>query len=330
MRVLFLTSPAQDILEDSLLHGLRSLLGEDCVDYPRKDALYRDYQVPSGDRPYGNLSTLWRTLADLPVDRSDVEMRIRATEFDLIIIGSIHRALERHRHLIDALPRSRTIAIDGEDFRGVAVQALRFLYFKRELDWKAGIVWHGARLKRVRIPVPTRLLKIEPISFSIPAEKIRDPVPAAGRTRAFSQHIVDSEVRDLLEKQGRISRATPDARGYVHSTELTYYDDLSGSVFGITTKRGGWDCLRHYEIGANGAIICFRDLDLKPSRCAPMGLDGTNTIVYQGAVNLLSKLERLSMTEQDRLIMASHRWVTGQTTERRARYLLDVARRRLG
>jgi len=37
-------------------------------------------------------------------------------------------------------------------------------------------------------------------------------------------------------------------------------------------KRGGWDCLRHYEIAAAGAVPCVRQLEGKPSSCAPHGL----------------------------------------------------------
>jgi hypothetical protein len=34
--------------------------------------------------------------------------------------------------------------------------------------------------------------------------------------------------------------------------------------FAYTQKKGGWDCLRHYEIMANGCIPIFRGLDQCP------------------------------------------------------------------
>ena len=39
-RVLFLHANSEDYLADSLLHGLRLLLGSRIVDVPRRDALY--------------------------------------------------------------------------------------------------------------------------------------------------------------------------------------------------------------------------------------------------------------------------------------------------
>ena len=57
--------------------------------------------------------------------------------------------------------------------------------------------------------------------------------------------------------------------------------DLARSRFAITTRRGGWDCLRHYEIAAAGAVPCFRQLEAKPARCAPHGLrPGSNCLSY--------------------------------------------------
>src|SRR5262244_790560 len=119
MRLLFLTSPEQDILADSLLHGLRSLLGERCVDSPRKDALYRGYEPPPGSAPYGRLFTLWRTLDDIPVNRDDVEARARGGEFDFVVVGSIHRSLHAFRRFAPLLPRHSVVALDGEDSRAV-------------------------------------------------------------------------------------------------------------------------------------------------------------------------------------------------------------------
>lgn len=34
--------------------------------------------------------------------------------------------------------------------------------------------------------------------------------------------------------------------------EHRYYDDYSRSYFAVTRRKGGWDCMRHYEILAAG------------------------------------------------------------------------------
>jgi len=48
---------------------------------------------------------------------------------------------------------------------------------------------------------------------------------------------------------------------YIYNTEEEYYKDYQRSYYAITTKKGGWDCMRHYEILANGCIPYFVDLE---------------------------------------------------------------------
>ena len=47
--------------------------------------------------------------------------------------------------------------------------------------------------------------------------------------------------------------------------EAKYYDMYRQSMFAVTQKKGGWDCLRHYEILAAGCIPIFEDLDKCPA-----------------------------------------------------------------
>jgi len=54
LRILYLTDGLPDYLADDLLYGLRSLLGAEVVDYPRKDVLYRNSRLRAEtDRLYG-------------------------------------------------------------------------------------------------------------------------------------------------------------------------------------------------------------------------------------------------------------------------------------
>jgi hypothetical protein len=83
--------------------------------------------------------------------------------------------------------------------------------------------------------------KIYPISFSIPKEKIVSHIP---------------EKTKLL---ATIIPGKPETYIYGNS-EIDYYIDYRRSIFGMTTKKAGWDCMRHYEIMANGCIPYFPDL----------------------------------------------------------------------
>lgn len=88
-------------------------------------------------------------------------------------------------------------------------------------------------------------MPVYPISFSIPESKIIDAVP------------------DKTKKYGYITPG--DFKTYVFSDEASYYKDYRSAVFGRTCKKVGWDCLRHYEILANGCIPWFHRLEDCPA-----------------------------------------------------------------
>lgn len=83
-----------------------------------------------------------------------------------------------------------------------------------------------------------------PIGFSIPEEKIIDYVK--GKTKVLSTLI-----------PGNMST-------YTFQSEETYYKEYQESVFALTYKKGGYDCMRHYEILANGCIPWFVGLQDVP------------------------------------------------------------------
>ena len=89
MRILFITTKAADkqgdLLEVSLLHGLRTVLGDDCVDYPRKKVMYHDFS----DTPKNSLHGRGFSLLTTPID--DVKDRdIFKQKFDYVIYGDGH------------------------------------------------------------------------------------------------------------------------------------------------------------------------------------------------------------------------------------------------
>jgi len=87
-------------------------------------------------------------------------------------------------------------------------------------------------------------MPIYPISFSIPESKIVQSVPS---------------------KTKQLATIVPgDPSTYVFSNEARYYADYQTSVFGKTCKKAGWDCMRHYEILANGCIPDFENLNECP------------------------------------------------------------------
>ncbi|MDB5034635.1 MAG: hypothetical protein JWQ98_1876 [Chlorobi bacterium] len=318
MNILYITSSGQDNLEDAYLHGLRSAFGAQCVDYPKKDVMYRNFSARAPEEMYGRLFTIWRTLEDIPVDRTDIDARVKAGYFDRIILGSIHRTPDFFRRFQPYLDPKKTILLDGEDLNSILLSARKYPYFKRELQPKASYYYNYKLVPKFLYNRRAFHRNVLPITFAIPSEKITRGITRADKTRIFPSHIVD---RELAEHPAL--RDAP-STGHVFSRESEYYGNIQASRFGVTTRRNGWDCLRHYEIPANGAVICFRDLTAKFPDNAPLGLDATNCVIYSTADELLRRIESMSDAEYDRLLEAGYAWVAGQTTEVKA---LDMLRR---
>lgn len=89
---------------------------------------------------------------------------------------------------------------------------------------------------------------LSPICFSIPEEKI----------------ITDEDEKEIV-KSKIISDLIPGViKTYIYNSEKEYYNEYRTSYFATTQKKGGWDCLRHYEILGNGCIPYFRDIERCP------------------------------------------------------------------
>lgn len=318
-RVLFLTECREDYLADSLLHGLVSL-GLEVVDYPRKQILYAGRQACTVARDLGvrgNGFSLYGLLPDRPIDRSYIFQRLESGWFDLVVFGQVWRQwgqLLDHAPLIQNVP---VVLLDGDDdirlfhrsgtrlrrygWQPFPIRSGRCLYLKRELQ--------GLSEKY-------RWCRVLPASFSIPLEKFR-PVDIARKKQRMASHCVDTEV----------AQACGLKTSYAFESEKEYYDDLASSRYAVTTKRGGWDCLRHYEIAAAGALLCFRQLGSKPDSSAPHGLHaGLNCVSYQDWAHLKEQLDVLDTNpmQYERLLMASMDWVSHFTTTASALRLLDA------
>jgi hypothetical protein len=82
---------------------------------------------------------------------------------------------------------------------------------------------------------------IHPIQFSISEAKIVKTIPKKTKDFAF---IIPRELDT-----------------YIYTEEEPYFQDYQRSYYAVTMVKGGWDCMRHYEILANGCIPYFIDLE---------------------------------------------------------------------
>ena len=77
--------------------------------------------------------------------------------------------------------------------------------------------------------------------------------------------IPTSKIQPLKQKTKEIAHILPgDNSTYIFNNEQDYYNDYSMSRYGVTVKRSGWDCMRHYEILANNCVPLFFDIDKCP------------------------------------------------------------------
>jgi hypothetical protein len=67
-----------------------------------------------------------------------------------------------------------------------------------------------------------------------------------------------------LNKTQEYGSIIPGEGSYIFDNEEEYYLDYNKSYYGITKKKAGWDCMRHYEILGNNCIPYFLDLENCP------------------------------------------------------------------
>ena len=328
MKVLYLNNNTPDYLAESLFHGLRTLLGVNCVDFPRYDSMYSPLTDEKRAKLRGNGFTLYGLLDELPeLDSKRNRWREEISSYDLIVISDIWKLSDLFKEIIKEVPFDKIVVLDGSDSSSIFpyssvlnriihnpgsffIPVHKVRYFKREL---AG-AGESYRLEKIlpygvrrHIAVPKNL---KTISFSIPQEKITK-VDVAVKKKMFNRHIVDEEV--AANCNDSFYSAIGSDKHYF-TIEEDYYKDLRISKFGITTKRAGWDCMRHYELAANGAVVCFRELDHKHQLCAPHGFDQSNCIVYSDYNDLMKKINGLNDKQYEQLLANTYQWIGNNTT----------------
>jgi hypothetical protein len=153
---------------------------------------------------------------------------------------------------------------------------------------------------------------LHPITFSFPEEKVIDEFPV--KTKLVSSLIPG------------------DARTYIYTNEPDYYNEYQQSLFALTTKKAGWDCMRHYEIIANGCIPYFPNIEQCPPNTMallPKDLLKEGNLLHEQYKN--TKLSELTSTDIDKCKEHSIKLLTylrtHLTTAKMARYILDTTKK---
>lgn len=239
MRILYYTVADQDVntipnyskgdyMSDLLFHGMRSLFGQNVVDSPKKKHLYKSWQ--------GNKNELWGkgfTYTNL-LDDLYIPKEWQPSDFDVIIFSvhhTIHQNPAKLYEMLSSINHPKKVVVDGHDL----TSGYDFAFNYTDYVFKREIVDDNS--------------KFIPISFGIPKEKI---VCNPGFKTQSVATIVPAD------------HTHPNRKTHVFETESGYYNEYRKSYFGITVKKGGWDCERHYEILGNGCIPIFGDIENCP------------------------------------------------------------------
>jgi hypothetical protein len=151
-----------------------------------------------------------------------------------------------------------------------------------------------------------------PISFSIPECKIIDVSNIMNKKKKMLSNLIPGRTET-----------------YIYTTEKDYYHEYQISLFARTNKKAGWDCLRHYEIMANGCIPYFPDIEYCPINTmilCPKHLFYKANILYERIKD--KTVENLNSQEKEECMTLIGEFIdyTKQnlTTEKIARYILKT------
>jgi hypothetical protein len=222
------TGDGVDMLKDMIFHGLCKQFGEEnVIDVHPLKLMYKEFLDTPEKRhkaPYKAFTT-YGLLDQYTKDREDIESKIRAHYFDLVIYGSIHRCQDYFELVYEHYSPTEIAVLDGEDHTVLAQGFRRVPYFKRELIGEPEVVY--------------------PIGFSFPKEKLVDP-------------------RNIIKEKDTAFIIPGNLNTYIYEDEVAYYHDYQISKWGITMRKGGWDCMRHYEILGNYCMPMFIGIQACP------------------------------------------------------------------
>tara|TARA_B100000902_G_C27295931_1_gene909913 strand:- start:156 stop:1118 length:963 start_codon:yes stop_codon:yes gene_type:complete len=314
LKILFITikSPKQqgDYFELAILNGLKKILGNNIIDYPKKKIIYGDYSEVSKEELHGRGFSLLRTPFIDDIDRD-----IKNKKFDAVIYGDGHMYGEEYFvDKYDSLANNNVWIIDGHDLSGLAPKKTKYLgeeiignQFKN--SFKGAVVYEE----------PT----VFPTNLGVPEEVIL-PIDLSKKNKMF---------QTTYPKYSFFENPTDLGGGSAHykfTSEEEYYDDLATSWFGLSSKRGSWDALRNYEIIASGSLLIYRDYLKKPISCSPRNVPCLSYSTKKDLYEIFDRLikDNKPTDEYMFLLEAQREWLINYgTTSAIAKNILEIIKK---
>jgi len=270
MKILYIgTTDAPDFMSDTIFHGFRKLLGSDVIDGVKIPQLYTDYSRDLNSI-HGRGFTIAKTLTDENIDRDNIEDKIRLKYFDFVIYGASHRTDGLHylSLVTEHYPPQKVVYINGADsWRGTVQPDL--------------INLQGIHFLRERLVDDDTY----PLSFSIPKDIIVEEIPV---------------------KEYYLMPLVPGvASTYIYNDQSQYFEMYQKSLFGLTWKKAGWDCLRHYEILSQGCLPLFLDIHHLPTTLMTTYPRSQVKQLLDIAVNIEGYKKDMKFTYDDRISLSN-------------------------
>lgn len=169
------------------------------------------------------------------LDNETISKRITEKSFDYIIWTSGRRCQDFLSHSVNAGYESKKlIVVDGEDDTYLYTSPY-YTYYKRELVDNSAL----------------------PISFKFPSCHPMLKKHYVPKSRLLANI-------DPRWQSSYINGLAPTHVDYRYKVEEDYYRQYQESLFAFTTKKSGWDCMRHYEIIACNCLPVFPDFNSMP------------------------------------------------------------------
>ncbi len=311
MKILFITannlSNQNDYLEITLVHGFHKLLGKNFIEYPKTEILYEGTNINKENFHGKGFTTSTHKLEDInSVERNN----FKNLNFDAVIIGDKHIYREEITNedieLYNKLSNNNVWYIDGHDLFGYGNG-------KDYKQWEGYTIIGNTFKKCFKRELIYTEKDVYPTGFGISKDNIME---------------INFDKKQLFQKTvPSYALFSSENNSYIFSSEKEYYEDISISWFGLTCMKGGWDCMRHYEILACGALLLFRDYNKKPETCSPQNLpcysystkDELYDICKRLVVNNKPTIEYIEMINKQR------KWLLEVgTTEARAKNILEI------
>ena len=256
MKILYFNNPTVEYLSCLVYHGLISL-GHDVYELYEMPYMYKCKEsIIDRNTLYGKgfsyafkLENEYNYINIL----NELEDKINEHFFDIIIFcdyTNVHNNYKEKLNkyfplILDKYNFGEIFIIDGRDESSLCEIAYwkninKVIYFKRELvcgNYPAEINY-----------------RVFPISYAIPKNNFR-PINenknqlCIGTTRYFDQ------IWKFLQPI------------HNNNSEDEYYDKYNNAYFVMTGRKGGYDCMRHYEIIAAGSLPVFIDYLHVPQGC---------------------------------------------------------------